>query len=376
MTLVRPDRNNFAPRLGMAWKPLRNTVVRAGYGINYNTSAYSASCRTWRSSRHFRPRQTNTQSDDGTAHACRMDSRRPPGSITNNYGVDPNYRLGYVQIWNVDVQQQISPTLIMNLDYTGTKGTRLDIVRSAQPHGNGVLSSPACSRFCGRLGGGFDCQCLFGARPQAVAARILDWRPLHVFEITGQRVHRKRRGGARDTSLRNQRRQDAFDLAAERGLSSFDQRHKFTADYLWELPFGHERRWLTQQSAAGDLGRLELERRLDHRLRLALHSPHSRRLRGCESRHQRHNAGGCRAGEPVASGDPTVHQWFNTGAFVAPPSGSSAMRAATVLKGRAAGCSIWHSPKSFPSAKPASWNSGRSSPMFSIRPTTAGSTPS
>ena len=54
--------------------------------------------------------------------------RRPPSQITNNYGVDPNYRLGYVQIWNVDIQQELRPTLILNLDYTGTKGTRLDIV--------------------------------------------------------------------------------------------------------------------------------------------------------------------------------------------------------------------------------------------------------
>src|SRR5262249_42870587 len=38
--------------------------------------------------------------------------------------------------------------------------------------------------------------------------------------------------------------QDPLNLAAERGLSSFDQRHKFTADYLWELPFGHDKRWL------------------------------------------------------------------------------------------------------------------------------------
>ena len=32
---------------------------------------------------------------------------------------------------------------------------------------------------------------------------------------------------------------------AERGLSSFNQTHKFTADYLLELPFGHDKRWLT-----------------------------------------------------------------------------------------------------------------------------------
>ena len=39
--------------------------------------------------------------------------------------------------------------------------------------------------------------------------------------------------------------QNPFNLSAERGLSSFNQTHKFTADYLLELPFGHDKRWLT-----------------------------------------------------------------------------------------------------------------------------------
>src|SRR5205814_6760429 len=37
--------------------------------------------------------------------------------------------------------------------------------------------------------------------------------------------------------------QNDQDLAAERGLSSFDQRHRLTADYTYELPFGTDRRW-------------------------------------------------------------------------------------------------------------------------------------
>src|SRR5208282_750109 len=54
----------------------------------------------------------------------------PPGNITNNYAVNPNYRLGYVQIRNLDIQQQIRPTLLLNVDYTGTKGTDLDILEA------------------------------------------------------------------------------------------------------------------------------------------------------------------------------------------------------------------------------------------------------
>ncbi|MGH9371532.1 MAG: TonB-dependent receptor domain-containing protein, partial [Vicinamibacterales bacterium] len=33
--LIKPDRNNFGPRLGFAWSVMPSTVVRGGYGISY-----------------------------------------------------------------------------------------------------------------------------------------------------------------------------------------------------------------------------------------------------------------------------------------------------------------------------------------------------
>src|SRR5581483_7622082 len=51
-------------------------------------------------------------------------------------------------------------------------------------------------------------------------------------------------GGSSSTSVGTSNlAQNPFDLAAERGLSSFNQTHRLTADYLYELPFGHDRRW-------------------------------------------------------------------------------------------------------------------------------------
>ncbi len=146
-SLVRPDRNNFAPRLGIAWKPLSKTVVRAGYGINYNTSAYQSIAQNMA----FQPPFSTTadQRAVGERHSslCRMDFRRlPPGSITNNFAVNPNYRLGYVQIWNLDIQQEIRPTLLLNLDYTGTKGTRSRYAGSAESRTATACASPACRR--------------------------------------------------------------------------------------------------------------------------------------------------------------------------------------------------------------------------------------
>ena len=63
--LVRPDRNNLAPRMGFAWKPLSKTVVRGGYGINYNTSAYSTIVQNLAFQPPFSFAQTNIQAAPG-----------------------------------------------------------------------------------------------------------------------------------------------------------------------------------------------------------------------------------------------------------------------------------------------------------------------
>jgi hypothetical protein len=52
--------------------------------------------------------------------------------------VNPNYRTGYVQIRNLDIQQQIRPTLLLNIDYTGTKGTNLDILEAPNRTATGI----------------------------------------------------------------------------------------------------------------------------------------------------------------------------------------------------------------------------------------------
>ena len=110
-SLVRPDRNNFAPRIGFAWKPLPKTVVRGGYGINYNTGAYQGIAQQLALQPPFATTATNVQTAPGE---LTLQNGFPAATgITNNYAVNPNYRLGYVQIRNLDIQQQIRPTLLV-----------------------------------------------------------------------------------------------------------------------------------------------------------------------------------------------------------------------------------------------------------------------
>ncbi len=312
-SLVRPDRNNFAPRVGIAWKATPKTVVRASYGMNYNTGAYASMIQQLAFQPPFSFTQTNTESP--TTPLTLQNGFLPAqnGLVTNNYAVNPNYRLGYVQIWNADVQQEITPTVIVNVDYTGTKGTRLDVVEAPNRTATGLLN-PNVQPFSWETS---------VADSTANAASVRARKRLqHGISIGGTYTFSKSidnassiGGGATVVA------QDPNNLAAERGLSSFDQRHRFTADYLWELPFGHDKRWLTDSSVWRDIFG---DWQWSGDWTIASGLPFTPRVLNNFADISRGTNGTLRAnvtGQPVALSNPGVAEWFNTAAFFAPPNG-------------------------------------------------------
>jgi hypothetical protein len=313
-TLVKPDRNNFAPRLGLAWKALNKTVVRAGYGINYNTTAYQDIVQQLAFQPPFSITQTNVQSGPGALTLQAGFPAVAPGTVTNNYGVDPNYRLGYVQIWNLDIQQELRPTLVLNVDYTGTKGTRLDILEAPNRDASGV-----------RIAGvePFDWENSVGDSTAHAGSVRLRKRLQDGISIGGTYTFSKSIDDAStiggDATVVAQ---NAFDLAAERGLSSFDQRHRFTADYLFELPFGRDKRFL---NGGGPLDLILGNWQWSGDWTIASGLPFTPRLLGNFADVNRGTNGTLRPnvvpGQPVTVADPGISQWFNTAAFVTPPAG-------------------------------------------------------
>jgi len=313
-TLMHPDRNNFAPRVGIAWKPLRKTVVRAGYGINYNTSAYQRIVQQLAFQPPFAITATNIESSTNPLSLENGFPAAGSNSVTNGYGVDPNYRLGYVQLRNLDIQQEIRPTLILNLDYTGTKGTRLDILEAPNRIPSGIRipnvdafnwedsqgdseANAASVRVRKRLQGGF-----------SVGGTYTFSKSIDDASTIG--------GGATVVA------QNAFDIAAERGLSSFNQTHKFTADYLWELPFGHDRRWLTNNSP---LRALFGDWHWSGDWTIASGLPFTPRILNDIADVNRGTNGTLRPdivpGKSISLPNPSRREWFNTAAFAEPVTG-------------------------------------------------------
>jgi hypothetical protein len=148
-SLVRPDKHDISPRVGFAWRPLSKgtMVVRGGYGTYYNTSIYNTIANNMAQQPPFA--QSFTLSTAGLPSNLSMAQYfsylSGQNQLTNTYAVDPNYKTGYAQMWQLAVQNDLGHSLVGTLTYNGTKGTRLDqtLLPNSAPNGakpNGLPS--------------------------------------------------------------------------------------------------------------------------------------------------------------------------------------------------------------------------------------------
>lgn len=124
-SLIEPDKSGFEPRLGIAWRPFPGSslVVRAGYGIYDDTSVYQTIA-----TQMAQQAPLSKSLSVANSLACPLTLANGfntcPTTSPDNFAVNPNFRVGYAQNWQLSVQSDLPGSLQLTASYLGTKGTR------------------------------------------------------------------------------------------------------------------------------------------------------------------------------------------------------------------------------------------------------------
>jgi len=237
---ITSDAVGVQPRLAFAWRPIAasSVIVRGTYGVYRNTNVYqsiaSQMAQQYPLSKTLSVQNTPTLTGSGGKSfplSLANGFNSPPGAIPNTFAIDPNFRIGNVQNWSLQIQRDLPAALQMTAIYLGTKGTRLpqEFVPNTTPIGpigpTGYVflsSNGNSTREAGQIQVRRRLRSGFTASAQYTYAKALDDAPL----MAGGQVATVNTGGASIA-------QDWTNLRAERGRSSFDQRHQgvFSAQY-------------------------------------------------------------------------------------------------------------------------------------------------
>src|SRR5437867_2119295 len=298
------DKKDFGPRFGFAWRAFEKTAVRGGYGIFFDTVQGVIT-------EDVIENIPNVKEDQQTLSIF-QDVSVPPaeafiGYLIENPGpgqfnpgpndVDPNFRNSYVQNWNFGIQRELGRNFMIEADYVGSKGTRLnrrENTNTAEPNGPDALiqaSSVPTQPINPLTGQPFlsDPVANAGLRERfrrlvPVAINLWENNTLYfldnVFQTTSTafsnyhslQLRGEKRvsagltfiaswtwskamsdatgfsgGGMFDTGNRIQ---NIFNKRADKGLSSLDHRHRFSYAFVYELPFGANKPFLSGASTA------------------------------------------------------------------------------------------------------------------------------
>ncbi|MPZ16946.1 MAG: hypothetical protein GEV06_03360 [Luteitalea sp.] len=246
--LLDLDTNNFAPRVGLAYQLMPQTVVRAGGGIFYaDHPAIGASGRLVASP----PFQVVAQfPTDQVFPVVNFNEGFPADALgvtefdpatTAFLAFSPDFPQAYAAHWNLNIQREIPDWFLVDIGYVGSKGTQLPLgvdFNQALP-GEGSVESRRPIQGFGSIGGQLPGgNSNFNALELRVERRFSDgfsvlssytWS--HAIDIGGEQL-------VGDLELR-----DVRNIDAERGDARFDVRHRYSLAAMWDLPVGENRRW-------------------------------------------------------------------------------------------------------------------------------------
>ena len=319
--LVNPDNNNFAPRVGIVYKLDDRTVLRGGWGVFYNlfdrvgsedqlalnvpglvnnTVTQTSGSPVFQVSQGFPAGFLNVPNLDPAAGQLRRLRIR---------AVDQNAPKTTINQASVGAQREMPGNIVVSADFIYTKGTNLaTLVNLNQPLANAAGNNA------------------LGVAPYPNFG-FIEWRSQNgSSEYKGVDLGLEKRfargyafglsytlGDSTDNSSEqlttqgsNAFPQNARDFDSWYGPSDYDVRHRFTANFVWNLPLGASaigRDWTVSGIYTKRSGRPFTVNQANNNV--------GQNMTGLPNV----------TGDPAAAGARTVDQWFNTAAFTPVASG-------------------------------------------------------
>jgi hypothetical protein len=276
--LIHPDLNNFAPRLGFAYQMRNKLVVRGGYGVFYQHDNRIGSESMLQLNPPF---LVDTQlNQSGASTVFQLQNGFPSGAIAAS-GVnltqlqlraqDPNQRTSYVEQTSFGLEYQVMNDTVFATTYVGNWGRKMNRLRD--------YNMPQVT--------GFDTGCPMLAYPYANLNTVttIDTFTSTGCQTTGQHAfleYASNDGNSNyngiEFSLRRRMSkglaytlgytfshglanfgdnltstplpQNSYDYGASMSNSDLDIRSRFVGNFLWEIPIGEGKRFLSGPSAA------------------------------------------------------------------------------------------------------------------------------
>jgi hypothetical protein len=254
----------FAPRAGIAYRLDDKTVVRTGYGLNYDPIPFS------RPLRGFYPLTINsdTQAPNGYAYASTLAAGIPafsgpdlstgivtlPGNASERSPWGGEIHRGYVQSWNFTVERKMPLGLVTSVGYVGQHSTHLlaDYDINAGSPGTGTTGLP-----------------YYAAYGRTVATDMWDGYLSSSYNSLQVAVNRSFSNGlflkgaytyshaidyTDDDGWASVGFNDPTQFQRNRATAGFDRTHVFQLGWMYELPFGKNKKFAQTGLAAQILG--------------------------------------------------------------------------------------------------------------------------
>jgi hypothetical protein len=222
---------DFAPRIGMAWRPMKSErwVVRSAYGIFYDSNIFNLSIFPRANPPFYGLFLVPNLSGAATIETILSQ----PGTLNWTNMIARNFRDGYMQQWNADLQYEVGPNWMVDLAYVGSKGTHLPdpIDRNQINPATGLSPYPQFSSILevgSRSDSHYDG---LQFRSEKRLGRDLSFLASYTFSKSIDDVSAIL-GGSVGSGLP----QDSNNLQGERALSDFNATHRAVVSFVYDLP--------------------------------------------------------------------------------------------------------------------------------------------